>query len=182
MRARPEPGRAPAGFDGHRASRSVRLQLSCQLRPSCSRQSDRRTPSPDHACLASLATCRTTLRESRRTAGLQVDDRSPHGCSRSRAWDGPEAIALVRSTSTSNSASRSGARSAIATRWRSTVAASPRATGPVSAALPSAPQFSTLARISGNRIVRSCPVLRIRSSAASSIVTRKFDAIEAAAW
>ena len=52
--------------------------------------------------------------------------------------------------------SSSGARSATAARWRSTVASSPRAIGPVSAAwAPSAAQFSTVARTSGTSAARS---------------------------
>lgn len=42
-------------------------------------------------------------------------------------------------------------------------------------------QFSTVARIKGSRILRSAPVVRSTISAASSSVTRKFDAIDAAA-
>ena len=53
------------------------------------------------------------------------------------------ARARVRSTSSSKRGSRCGADSATASRWRSTVASSPRATGPVSAAAgPRSAQFS----------------------------------------
>ena len=58
----------------------------------------------------------------------------------------------------------------------------PRAIGPVKASRPpSVAQFSTAARTSGTRIERGAPVVASRRSAASSSVTRKFDAIDAAA-
>ena len=83
---------------------------------------------------------------------------------------------------TSYSESSSGARSPIASRWRATVASSPRTIGPVSDASPSAAHASTAARTSGTSIVRSTPAVAATRAAADSSVTRKFEAIEAAAW
>ncbi len=56
-----------------------------------------------------------------------------------------------------------GARSATASRWRATVASSPRAIGPVSASCaPSRAQLSTAARTSGASIARSTPAVAAR--------------------
>src|SRR3954454_15154105 len=110
--------------------------------------------------------------------GAQVRDRA----------DGPHAgTTLARSrvaaASESNRGRRSGARSAIAARWRSTTASSPRTIGPVSAArAPSAAQFSTAARTSGTSASRGTPAVAATRSAAPSIVVRKFAAMAAAAW
>jgi hypothetical protein len=71
----------------------------------------------------------------------------------------------------------------MASRWRVTVSRSPRAIGPVRARSgPRLAQFSTVARTSGTSAARSTPVVAARRSAAASSVTRKFEAIEAAAW
>ena len=89
----------------------------------------------------------------------------------------------VASASASNSASSSGSRSATAARWRATVASSPRAIGPVRArSAPSAAQLATLAWTSATSGSRSTPAVAARRSARPSSVTRKFEAIEAAAW
>ncbi len=89
----------------------------------------------------------------------------------------------VAAASASNRSSRSGVRSATASRWRATVASSPRAIGPVSARrAPCAAQFSSAARASGTSASRGTPASAASRSAAPSRVTRKFEAIEAAAW
>src|SRR5215218_796980 len=99
------------------------------------------------------------------------------------ARSAPLASALVASASASNSGRRSGVRCSIAWRWRSTVSWSPRAIGPVRACLgPRAAQFSTVAWTSGTRAARSTPAVAASCSAAASIVIRKLEAIEAAAW
>jgi hypothetical protein len=95
---------------------------------------------------------------------------------------GPAASSRVAAASASKSSSSSGVRSSIATRWRSTVASSPRAMGPVSASGPSCAQLASAARTSGSSSARSTPAVAARRSAAASSVTRKLEAIDAAAW
>src|SRR5207248_798737 len=100
--------------------------------------------------------------------------------------DGPhDASSRVLATMASKSSSSSGRAAATAARCLATVASSPRATGPVRARWgPSSTQFSTVERTSGPSRARasSTPAAPAIDSAAASSVTRKFEAIEAAAW
>ena len=57
-----------------------------------------------------------------------------------------------------------------------------RTIGPVSEASPSTAQASTAARTSGTSINRSTPAVAATRAAADSSVTRKFEAMDAAAW
>ena len=100
--------------------------------------------------------------------------------------DRPHAAASTRdaATSASNVSSRSGARSSIAARWRAIVvlvAAGDRAGQRVLGAV-LGPVLERGAGERGEQLARSTPAVAASRSAAPSSVTRKFAAIEAAAW
>ena len=94
------------------------------------------------------------------------------------------AIASARSPARRRARRAPGAASARATRWRSTVARSPRAIGPVRASGPCSAQFAAVRRTSGASRSRasSMPIRSSSSAADSSSATSRFEAIAAAAW
>ena len=90
---------------------------------------------------------RAPLAACRRQRGAQVGDRADGDHA---GYLRPGQLARRLDERVEQAGRSSGRRSATASRWRATVASSPRATGPVSARSgPRAAQFSTVARTSG---------------------------------